>query len=87
LKLILLYLLLINGITFISYGLDKRAAIKGKRRTRERSLHLMALMGGSPAAFLAQRTFRHKTIKRSFRLMYWLIVALQIGVIIYLMAR
>jgi len=86
-KPLLLYLLLINAITFISYGMDKRAAIKGKRRTRERTLHILALLGGSPGAFIAQKTFRHKTFKRSFRLVYWMIVVLQIAVVFYIAFR
>ncbi len=86
-KFILIYLLLINLITFISYGLDKRAAIKGKRRTRERTLHLMALMGGSPAALFAQKKFRHKTAKLSFRITYWAIVVLQVIVLLALTYR
>ena len=75
---LLAYLLLVNGITFATYGLDKRAAIKHKPRTPERTLHLLALLGGSPAALLAQKTFRHKTAKRSFRLTFGIIFALQL---------
>lgn len=64
--------LIMSLITFVSYGIDKRAARKGTRRTRERTLHLMAVAGGWPGAFLGQRTFRHKTIKQPFRKIFWL---------------
>jgi uncharacterized membrane protein YsdA (DUF1294 family) len=43
----------------------------------ERVLHLLALAGGTPAAFAAQRLFRHKTIKAPFRLQFTLIAAAQ----------
>jgi uncharacterized membrane protein YsdA (DUF1294 family) len=39
-------------------------------------LHLVELLGGWPAAFLAQRTFRHKISKTRFQVAFWTIVAL-----------
>ena len=67
----------LNAATVLLYGYDK--AISGGTRTRvpEKVLLLLALLGGSPAALLAQQLFRHKTVKPSFRRMFWLIVALQ----------
>ncbi len=67
-------LALVNGLTFGAYALDKRAATQGRRRIRERSLHLWSLAGGWPAAWWAQRLLRHKTVKASFRRGYWLTV-------------
>lgn len=81
------YLTAINAVTFLTYGYDKRAARKRKTRVRERTLHLLALLGGSPAALLAQQTLRHKTAKRSFQLAYWGIVVVQVAVIVYVWAR
>lgn len=63
-------------ITFALYGFDKRRAIGGGSRVPERTLHLGELLGGWPGAFLAQRVFRHKTQKASFRRVFWLIVLL-----------
>ncbi len=71
------YLLAINLITLLYYGLDKRAAKSERRRVPERTLHFLAVAGGSPAALLGQRLFKHKTIKRSFRTWFWIIVAVQ----------
>jgi uncharacterized membrane protein YsdA (DUF1294 family) len=67
----------INLATVAFYGYDK--AIAGGKRTRipEKVLHLLALVGGSPGALLAQLLFRHKTVKASFQRVYWLIVLLQ----------
>ncbi len=70
---------LISGVTFIAYALDKRAAVRGARRTPERSLHLMELAGGWPGALLAQRTLRHKTRKTSYQVVFWAIVVLHVG--------
>ncbi len=72
------YLTAINTVTFLTYAYDKHAARKQYRRTPERTLHLLALLGGSPAALLAQQTLRHKTVKRSFQFLYWGIVVIQI---------
>ncbi len=72
------YLLSISLVTFLCYGFDKQQAKKGNRtRLPEALLHVCALIGGTPGAFLGQIVFRHKTAKRSFRLVFWLIVVLQ----------
>lgn len=76
--LLVAYALLINLVTFTAYGLDKRAARRERRRAPERTLHLLALAGGSPGAFAAQRVFRHKTAKTSFQLRFLGIAFLQV---------
>ena len=55
-------------VAFFVYRSDKRSAEAGEWRTPESTLHFLALMGGWPGAFLAQRIFRHKTSKQSFQL-------------------
>ena len=60
------------------YGFDKRRAESGGRRVRERTLHLVELLGGWPGALLAMRLFRHKTRKASFLLVTWTIVAVHL---------
>ncbi len=84
---LLAYLALINAATFLTYAYDKHAARKQYRRTPEKTLHLLALLGGSPAAFLAQQTLRHKTQKRPFQFMFWAIVVLQIAAVLYYLTR
>lgn len=74
----LLYLLLINLSTFLAWGWDKRAAKKGKRRVPEKRLLWMAFWLGAPGAWLGVRVFRHKTIKRGFRLRLIAISVLQV---------
>ncbi|UWQ22858.1 DUF1294 domain-containing protein [Jannaschia sp. W003] len=56
-----------NAATYGVFARDKRAAVAGARRVPERTLLLMALLGGSPGAKLAQRRLRHKTRKEPFR--------------------
>ena len=75
---LLTWLLSINLFTFFAYWLDKRRARQGQRRISERTLLLAAIIGGSPAALLAMKLFRHKTRKLSFRISYWSIVVVQV---------
>lgn len=63
-------------VAFVAYGLDKRAAIAGRRRTPERTLYRYTLLGGWPGALLAMRVFRHKRRKAPFVRRVWAIVAL-----------
>ena len=71
----------VNVVTLGLYGYDKRQAVVGGTRIPEATLHVAALLGGSPGALLAQLLFRHKTRKRSFRIVFVAIVLLQIVVI------
>lgn len=87
LKGIAIWLVATNLVTYLMYAWDKRRAKKGQRRISERELLLWALAGGSPAAFLAMRKFRHKTQKTSFRVQYWAIVVIQIALIVWLIKR
>lgn len=68
-------------ISIAAYGLDKRRAAVGGRRTPERTLHLLALLGGWPGAIYAQRRFRHKTRKVPFLIAFWVVVVLHVAVV------
>jgi len=70
-----------SAVSFVAYGLDKRRAVNGGRRVPEQTLHLMAILGGWPGAWLAQRQFRHKTKKLSFLIVFWLVVILHFAVV------
>ena len=60
---------------FVAYGVDKSAAQSGRWRTPERTLHVLSLIGGWPGALVAQRVFRHKSRKPSFRAAFYTTVA------------
>ena len=80
------WVLLSSLIAFVAHGRDKRAARLGRRRTPERTLHLLELIGGWPGALLAMTVFHHKTRKASYFLVTALIVLVWI-VVGMLMAR
>jgi uncharacterized membrane protein YsdA (DUF1294 family) len=60
----------VSLILFILYWIDKRAAVMGKQRIPEFNLHVMAILGGWPGAWAAQKILRHKTIKKSFQAVF-----------------
>ena len=64
-------LVLLNLVTFVVYWVDKNAAQNGAWRVPEKNLHLLALLGGWPAAWWAQQWLRHKSSKHEFRVKYW----------------
>ena len=81
--LLLLYLLIINLVTFLVFGLDKwKAKRKEKkdsvRRVPEKTLFLLSALGGSVGALLGMKVFHHKTLHKSFRFGIPAILALQI---------
>ena len=75
---IIAYIVSINLSTFLFYGYDKMIASSSILRVPEWILHGLSICGGSPAGLIAQKVFRHKTIKGSFQLAYWAIVIIQI---------
>ena len=78
---VLSYLAGVNLATLVLYGWDKWSAIKARLRVPELLLHLLSIVGGTPAAFAAQSAFRHKTVKRSFQVAFWIIAVAQIMLI------
>lgn len=64
--------------TFIAYALDKRAAALEGWRLSEGSLLAMGLACGWPGAIVAQQVLRHKTVKRSFQVVFWVTVIVNV---------
>ena len=79
---ILTALLAINAWTVLRFWQDKRYATCGDRRIPEAELLGLALIGGTPGAFIARHKFRHKTRKRSFSTKLILIAVIQAGALI-----
>ena len=62
---LLYYLIVINIVTFLAYGIDKWKAKKG-RRISEATLLILAVIGGSIGALLGMKVWRHKTMHKKF---------------------
>ena len=81
---ILYYLIAINVITFLIYGIDKFKAKKGKWRIPESSLLLLAIIGGSIGAWFGIKVWHHKTLHKKFKYGIPLIVIAQIAIVFYI---
>ena len=84
-KILLVYLLIVNALGFILMLVDKIKAKKNLWRIPEATLFLVAAMGGSIGSLLGMYTFRHKTKHISFLLGIPLILAVQIVIVILIM--
>ena len=77
----LVCVLVMSGICFAAYGWDKRQAVVGGRRVPERTLHILAFLGGWPGAWMGQQRFRHKTKKLSFLIVFWCVAGLHVAIV------
>ncbi|RQP09386.1 MAG: DUF1294 domain-containing protein [Microbacteriaceae bacterium] len=64
--------------TFVAYALDKRAAASEGWRLSEGSLLALGLACGWPGAIVAQQVVRHKTVKMSFQVVFWVTVVVNV---------
>lgn len=78
------YLILINFMTFLLFGEDKKCAVKQKCRISERTLLLFAFFGGSVGALSGMYIFRHKIRKWKFRIGIPGMLFLQLLIFIFL---
>ena len=77
---------LLSGLSYLAYALDKSSAENSSRRTPESTLHILDLLGGWPGALIAQQQFRHKTVKASFQVTFWLTVIVNIAAVGWLVS-
>ena len=80
------YLCAINTLCFAAFAYDKRLARLGKWRISERTLLLLALAGGTPAAYAARHFVRHKTRKQPFVALLHMIALLQVMLVVVAVA-
>ena len=78
------YLLAINVVTFIMYGIDKYKAKKAKWRISEATLLLLAVLGGSIGAWMGMKVWHHKTMHKKFKYGIPAILFIQIALMAYL---
>ena len=78
------YLLAINAVAFIMYGIDKYKAKKAKWRISEATLLLLAILGGSIGAWMGMKVWHHKTMHKKFKYGIPAILLIQIALMTYL---
>ena len=84
LKLLLIWLPIINLIAFALMGVDKRRAIRRVWRIPEKTLFAAAILGGSLGGIVGMFTFRHKTKHLRFVLGLPAILLLQLAAALFL---
>ena len=84
---ILYYLIAVNAVTFLVYGIDKWKARRGKWRISEATLLLLAVIGGSIGAWLGMKVWHHKTMHKKFKYGLPLIILAQIALVCYLLKQ
>ena len=78
------YLLAINAVAFIMYGIDKYKAKEAKWRISEATLLLLAVLGGSIGAWMGMKVWHHKTMHKKFKYGIPAILLIQIALMAYL---
>ncbi len=86
-SILLIYLVVINVVTFFLYGIDKWKAKRAKWRIPESTLLGMAALGGSIGAWLGMNTWHHKTLHKKFKYGIPLIMSVQIALLIWLICK
>ncbi len=79
------YLIGINLLTFVIYGIDKRKAERGSWRISEATLLMFAAIGGSIGALFGMRVWHHKTLHNKFQYGVPLILLAQITLVVWLL--
>ena len=80
-KILLLYFFIINLVGFLIMLVDKKRSIKHEWRISEKTLFIIAIIGGSIGSYLGIYTFRHKTKHLKFTLGIPTIILIQIYLI------
>ncbi len=79
----IIYLIIINLITFLAMFIDKKKAEQSKWRISEKALFILAIFGGSVGGIAGMYIFRHKTKKKYFVIGFPAILIIEI--ILYFM--
>lgn len=86
-KIVIVYLIVMNILGFASMGIDKQKAKKGTWRISERTLFLFAILGGALGSILGMRVFHHKTRHKQFVIGMPLVLAVHIIIILILVMQ
>lgn len=81
---IIIALVCLNLFSFILMGIDKRRAQAGRRRISEKALFTAAGAFGGLGGTLGMYFFRHKTKHWYFVVFFPLMLAAQVGILVYI---
>ncbi|MFJ8264485.1 DUF1294 domain-containing protein [Peribacillus asahii] len=78
----MMYMIFINILAFTIMGIDKKKARNGEYRISERTLWIVAVIGGGTGAYLGMKQFRHKTKHASFKWGLPVLMVIQLGLLV-----
>ena len=84
-EIVVIYLVVINVVAFVVYGVDKYKAKRGRWRTPEATLLGLAAIGGSIGAWLGMKVWHHKTMHKKFQYGVPLILIAQIALVVLIL--
>lgn len=79
-----IFIILMSIIAFVAMGVDKRKAKQHKHRISEKTLWILALVGGSIGSYLGMIFFRHKTKHLNFRIGFTLLAVGQLILLLWI---
>ena len=82
---ILAVLGLMSVVAFCAFGIDKYKARHDGWRIPEKTLLLIALLGGAIGAFAGMKAFHHKTLHKKFSILVPLFALAQIAAVFWLL--
>lgn len=84
---VLIFILFMTWLGYYIMKVDKRYAKEGKSRIRERTLLLIALVGGSVGMYMGMYKFKHKTLHKKFTIGVPVIMLIQLAYVVYLITK
>ena len=84
-KIILIYLLLVNVGGLLAFFIDKKRSQRAKWRIPEATLFSFAFFGGGPGCLLEMYWFRHKTLKPYFTIGIPTIIIVEVLLVVILL--
>lgn len=78
-----IYIALMSVVLLVMMKADKERARRNQYRISERTLWVMAILGGAIGGVIGMQLFRHKTKHLSFRFGFPLLALLDVSVLVF----
>jgi uncharacterized membrane protein YsdA (DUF1294 family) len=78
-----IYFIIVNIFAMAAMKIDKKRAKNKQYRISEKTLWMLALLGGGTGAYIGMVAFRHKTKHLNFRIGFLILMILQLALFGY----
>jgi len=83
LPVVLVYLIAVNALGLVLFGIDKWKAKHDKWRISEATLLSVTVIGGSIGAWVGMKVWHHKTMHKKFKYGIPLVMVLQFALLLF----